>query len=112
MPPTTVSELPDEIHETYSCQVVEPGKENIGESTVQKKDDEEIDVVGLTDDAKTNGEFTEPSLPEEYYQTIELMHGVSKDEIEKEEIDLTGDNNQPPHHTAPLQKKNEQEEKR
>ena len=86
MPSTTVSELPDEIHETYSCQVVEPGKENIGDSTLQKKDAEEIDVVGLTDDPKTSGEYTEPNLPEEYYQTIELMHGVPKDEIEKEEL--------------------------
>ena len=83
MPPTTVSELPEEIHETYSCQVVGPGKENIEDSTGQKKDDEEIDVVRLTDDAKTNGEFTEPSLPEEYYQTIDLMHGVPKDEKRK-----------------------------
>ena len=28
------------------------------------------------------------------------MHGVPKDEIEKEEIDLTGDNRQPPYHTS------------
>ena len=34
-------------------------------------------------------EFTEPSPLEEWYETIELMHGLPSDKIYREQIDLT-----------------------
>ena len=67
----------------------------------------EIDVVGLTDDEKTNVKFTEPSPPEEWYETIELMYGLPKDEINREEIDLTEQQPAPPRGKMNKRKKEE-----
>ena len=44
--------------------------------------------MGITDEEKSM-EFTEPSQPEEWYETIELMHGLPSNEINREQIDLT-----------------------
>ena len=76
MSPDTISEFPEELElqGTYSCQVIQPGKEDTKVIPARKEDEHEIDVVGLTYEEKTSMEFTEPSPPEEWYETIELMH--------------------------------------
>ena len=69
--------------------MIEPGKEGTEAIPARKEDEHEIDVVGLTDKEKTSMDFTEPSPPEEWYETIELMRGHPPDEINREQIDLT-----------------------
>ena len=69
--------------------MVEPRKEGTEAIPARKEDEHEIDVVGLTDDEKTSMEFREPSPPEEWYEIIQLMHGLPSDEINREQIDLT-----------------------
>ena len=59
----------------------------------RKEEEPEIDVVGTPHEEK-NLEFVEPSQTQEWYETVELLHGppahnLPADEIEKEEIDLT-----------------------
>ena len=49
--------------------------------------------MGMNDEEKST-EYTEPSQTQEWYETVELLHGppphnLPADEIEKEEIDLT-----------------------
>ena len=100
-----MNEYPDDLGGTYSCEVIEPGtegtviiptrKENNNE---QETDEEpEIDVVGTPREERTE-EYVEPSLPNNWYHTVELLHSnppsnnTPADEIEKEkieEIDLT-----------------------
>ena len=89
----TISEFLEELQGTYTCQVVQPGKEGTEIIPTRKEDEPEIDVVGITDEEKSM-EYTEPSQPEEWYETVELMHSppshnLPADEIDKEEIDLT-----------------------
>ena len=95
MSPDTISEFPEELQGTYSCQVVQPGKEGTKIIPTRKEEEPEIDVVGMTDEEKSM-EYTEPSQTQEWYETVELLHGppphnLPTDEIEKEEINLTKD---------------------
>ena len=100
-----MNEYPHDLGGTYSCEVIETGtegttiiptrKENNNE---QETDEEpEIDVVG-TDREERTEEYVEPSLSNDWYHTVELLHSnppsnnTPADEIEKEkieEIDLT-----------------------
>ena len=78
---------------TYTCQVIEPGTEGTAIIPTRKEEEPEIDVVGTPHEEK-NLEYVEPSQTQEWYETVELLHGppahnLPADEIEKEEIDLT-----------------------
>ena len=93
MSPDTISEFPEELQGTYTCQVVQPGKEGTEIIPTRKEEEPEIDVVGMTDEEKSM-EYTEPSQTKKWYENVELLHGpplhnLPTDEIEKEEIDLT-----------------------
>ena len=105
-----MNEYPDDLGGTlggtYSCEVIEPGTEGTviiptrKESNSEQETDEEreIDVVGTPRERRAE-EYMEPSLPDNWYHDVELLHGnppskdTPTDEIEKEtieEIDLTG----------------------
>ena len=126
----TTDQYRNDLSGTYSCEVIEPGtagtevitmrkETNIEPSTegtevttmgketnnqLQNDAEVEIDVVSTPRQDKTE-EYIEPSMPENFYHNVELLHGNPPckdppkssacslvDEIEKEtieEIDLT-----------------------
>merc|ERR1712020_670299 len=86
----TMNEYPDDLRGTYSCEVIEPGTEGTEvipmrkEISKQLQNDEEveIDVVGTPREEKAE-EYVEPSMPENFYHNVELLHGnpPCKDEL-------------------------------
>ena len=108
-----MNEYPHDLGGTYSCEVIEPGTEGTEvipmrkeiSNQLQNDEEVEIDVVGTPREEKAE-EYVEPSMPENFYHSVELLHGnppckdtpplssdcSPADEIEKEkieEIDLT-----------------------
>ena len=89
-----MSEYPDDLEGTYTCQVIEPGTEGTAIILTRKEKEEEpeIDVVGTPSEEKTV-EYVEPSQSEDWYHTVELLHGsnptsnIPADEIEKEQME-------------------------
>merc|ERR1711867_276523 len=86
----TMNEYPDDLGGTYSCEIIEPGTQGTEvlpmrkENSNQLENDEEaeIDVVGTPREEKAE-EYIEPSMPENFYHNVELLHGSppSKDEL-------------------------------
>ena len=68
-----MSEYPEDLEGTYTCQVVEPGTEGTEIIPTRKEEEPEIDVVGMPDEEKSL-EYVEPSQTQEWYETVELLH--------------------------------------
>ena len=108
----TTDQYRNDLPGTYSCEVIEPGTEGTEVIPMRKETNNqlqndaevEIDVVSTPRQDRAE-EYIEPSMPENFYHNVELLHGNPPckdpplssdcspvDEIEKEtieEIDLT-----------------------
>ena len=76
-----MNEYPDDLEGTYTCQVIEPGTEGTAIIPTRKEKNEEpeideeseIDVVGTPREERAE-EYVEPSLSDDWYHTVELLH--------------------------------------
>ena len=107
----TMNEYPDDLRGTYSCEVIEPGTEGTEiipmrkEISDQLHNDEEveIDVVGTHREEKTE-EYVEPSMPENFYHNVELLHGSPPSRDELLRINSASKHDTPPPECCPVSK--------